>query len=127
MDKMFKQKMNQEQKMCGQEIGRGCSANVSVCVQGVFQWCACLRLLHVSDSTQNSVDMSKLCHAHFVELRFREHPHVRLGVQFLVCKGLHELRQIQSSEPPTNPEFSHGHYNHVKSRTQQSTEQQGNE
>ena len=40
MDKMFKQKMNQEQKMYGQEIGCGCSVNVSVCVQG----CVCLCL-----------------------------------------------------------------------------------
>jgi hypothetical protein len=35
MDKMFKQKMNEEQKMYGQEIGCGCSVNVSACVQGV--------------------------------------------------------------------------------------------
>ena len=40
MDKMLKQKMNHEQKMYGQEIGCGCSVNVSVCVQGVWV-CVC--------------------------------------------------------------------------------------
>ena len=39
---MFKQKMNQEQKMYGQDIGCGCSVNVSVCVQGVCV-CVCRR------------------------------------------------------------------------------------
>ena len=47
MDKMFKQKMNQEQKMYGQAIGCGCgcSVNVSVCVQGwVVLWPFCVGL-----------------------------------------------------------------------------------
>jgi hypothetical protein len=39
MEKIFKQKMNKEQNMYGQEIGCGCLVNVSVCVQGV---CVCL-------------------------------------------------------------------------------------
>ena len=47
---MFKQKMNQEQKMYGQDIGCGCSVNVSVCVQGrvcVFATLLCVGLGNV--------------------------------------------------------------------------------
>ena len=56
MDKMFKQKMNQEQKLYGQEIGCRCSVNVSVCVQGVCVYgcatCTCMKGVDMQQQQQ---------------------------------------------------------------------------